>query len=293
MPPPASAARTGTKPATMARRDRAAERNGVQSGYWQDLTTTDFAGLDPESTVALLPVAAIEQHGPHLPLSTDAVIADEIVRALLAGRAPDGPTLLVLPLAAVGHSPEHASFAGTLTARAETLLALWTEIGRSVASAGVRKLILLNSHGGQKSLVDIVATRLRAEHGLLVVRASTFSMGAPPGLFEPRELALGLHGGDVETSLMLHLRPDLVRRDRIRDFIGLPERFADEHELLGAEKPVGFGWLSEDLHPDGAVGRAGGASAEKGARCFEHIVGRFQRLVDEVAATPLEVLRGR
>ena len=263
----------------------------MQSGYWQDLTTTDFAGLDPESTVALLPVAAIEQHGPHLPLSTDAVIADEIVRALLAGRAPDGPTLLVLPLAAVGHSPEHASFAGTLTARAETLLALWTEIGRSVASAGVRKLILLNSHGGQKSLVDIVATRLRAEHGLLVVRASTFSMGAPPGLFEPRELALGLHGGDVETSLMLHLRPDLVRRNQIRDFVGLPHRFAADHEILGVEKRVGFGWMSEDLHPDGVVGNAASASAEKGARCFEHIVSRLVRLVAEVAATPLSVLR--
>ncbi|HEX6995968.1 MAG TPA: creatininase family protein [Gammaproteobacteria bacterium] len=264
----------------------------MHSGCWQDLTTTDFAAVDPESTVALLPVAAVEQHGPHLPLSTDAVIAAELARAVL-GRMSGATTLLVLPLAEIGHSPEHASFAGTLTARAETLLALWTEIGRSVANAGVRKLIMLNSHGGQKALVDIVATRLRADHGLFVVRANTFSLGTPPGLFDPRELALGLHGGDFETSLMLHLRPDLVRTERIADFVGLPERLAAEHQVLGVEKPIGFGWLSEDLHPDGAVGRAGRASAEKGARCFEHLVSRLARLVDEVAATPLTVLRGR
>ena len=262
----------------------------MKSGYWQDLTTTDFGAVDPESTIALLPVAAIEQHGPHLPLSTDAVIAGEIARALL-DRVIGATTLLVLPLVEIGLSPEHASFAGTLTARAETLIALWTEIGASVAKAGIRKLVMLNSHGGQKPLVDIVATRLRAEHGLFVVRASTFSMGAPAGLFDPRELAHGIHGGDLETSLMLHLRPDLVRTERIADFVGLPERFAAEHEILGVEKPVGFGWLSEDLHPDGAVGRASLASAEKGARCFEHLVGRFVRLVEEVAATPLDVLR--
>ena len=264
----------------------------VQSGYWQDLTTPEFAGLDPESTVALLPVAAIEQHGPHLPLSTDAVIASALARALVERMAGEAATLLVLPALEVGHSPEHASFAGTLSARAETLLALWSEVGRSVAAAGVRKLILLNAHGGQKSLVDIVALRLRAEHRLFAVRASTFSLGAPPGLFDARELALGLHGGDVETSLMLHLRPDLVRRDRIRDFVGLPHRFAAEHEILGVEKPVGFGWMSEDLEPDGVVGDASRASAEKGARCFEHMLSRLVRLVAEVGATPLSVLGG-
>ncbi len=262
----------------------------MQSGYWQDLTTAELAALDPESTVALMPLAAIEQHGPHLPLATDAVIAEAVARALI-GRAAAPARLLVLPMVAIGHSPEHASFVGTLTARAETLLALWTEIGGSAAAAGVRKIIMLNAHGGQKSLVDIVATRLRALHGALVVRANTFSAGAPPGLFDARELSLGLHGGDVETSLMLHLRPDLVRRERIRDFVGLPEQLADRGGVLGAEKPFGFGWMSEDLHPDGVVGRASQASAEKGARCFEHIVDRLARLVAEVAAMPLSTLR--
>lgn len=262
----------------------------MQSGYWQDLTTAELAAIEPESTVALMPVAAIEQHGPHLPLSTDAVIAEAVARALI-GRTAAPARLLVLPMIAVGHSPEHASFPGTLTARAETLLALWTEIGASTAAAGIRKIVMLNAHGGQKSLVDIVATRLRARHGALVVRANTFSAGAPPGVFDPRELALGLHGGDVETSLMLHLRPDLVRRHLIRDFVGLPERLADGCDALGVEKPFGIGWMSEDLHPDGVVGFASRASADKGARCFEHIVNRLARLIAEVAAMPLATLR--
>lgn len=261
----------------------------MRSGYWQDLTTSDFAGLDPESVIALLPVAAVEQHGPHLPLGTDSMIVSAAARALV-DRVPAGVTLLVLPAIEVGHSPEHESFPGTLSADAETLLELWTGVGRRVAAAGVRKLILLNAHGGQKSLVDLVAVRLRREQRMLVVRASTFSF-VPSDLFDPRERLNGLHGGDVETSLMLHLMPDLVRRDRLADFGGLPARLAADNEILGVEKPVGFGWMSEDLNPAGVVGNAAAATADKGRACFEHIVARLAKLVAEVAAAPLSMLK--
>lgn len=262
----------------------------MKSGYWQDVTTSDLAGLDPESTIALLPVAAVEQHGPHLPLGTDALIAGAAARALL-DRVPSNAVLLVLPALEIGHSPEHESYAGTLTASAETLLSLWTDVGRRVAAAGLRKLIILNAHGGQKSLVDLVAVRLRREHRMLVARASTFSFGTPSGLLDERERLRGLHGGDVETSLMLHLRPDLVRRDRVADFTGLPERLADEHDVLGVEKRIGIGWLSEDLNPDGVVGNAAAATAEKGRACFERIVDGLAKLVAEVAASPLSMLK--
>jgi creatinine amidohydrolase len=262
----------------------------VQSGYWQDLTTEDFAAIDAEATVALWPVAAVEQHGPHLPLATDALIAGGAAAALLE-RVPAGVRLLVLPGLGIGHSPEHEAFPGTLSAAAETLLALWTEVGRSVAAAGVRKLILLNAHGGQKSIVDLAATRLRRDYRLLVVRAHTFSLGVPTGLFDQRELAYGLHGGDIETSLMLHLRPDLVRMEKAADFVGLPQRLGAENALLGAEKPIGIGWLSQDLGLHGVVGNAAAASADKGRRCFEHIVARLAQLVAEVAATPLAALK--
>jgi creatinine amidohydrolase len=262
----------------------------VRSGYWQDLTTADFRRVDPERTVAVLPVAAVEQHGPHLPLATDALINEGLVRAVLE-LVPADARLLVLPALTVGNSPEHAGFPGTLGIAAATLAAAWTDIGRCVAAAGVRKLVILNTHGGQKSLVDLVAVRLRAEHAMLVVRATYFAFGSPPGLFEPAELVHDIHGGEVETSLLLHLRPDLVRRDELRDFRGLPHDLAARNRWLGAEKPIGIGWLAEDLHAAGACGNALRADAKRGAAHLRHLAAGLLQLTAEVAATPLSVIK--
>jgi creatinine amidohydrolase len=262
----------------------------VRSGYWQDLTTRELAGLDPATTIALLPVAAIEQHGPHLPLSTDALINEAIVAAALP-RLPDRFNVLVLPAMTIGTSVEHTAYAGTLSLEPETLLAAWKQVGGCVARAGIRKLVILNTHGGQRGLVDLAALALRAEHAMLVVRASYFGFGMPPGLFPADELADDIHGGLVETSLLLHLRPDLVRRDAIRDFAGLPRELAASNTWLGAEKPLGIGWMSQDLHPEGVSGNAANADAERGAAYFEHIVASLTGLLDEVAATSLAVLK--
>ena len=262
----------------------------MQSGFWQDFRAEDFEHVDSERTVALLPVGAIEQHGPHLPLATDALINEGIVRAALPLVAPPA-VLLVLPALAVGNSPEHARFRGTLAIRDTTVADCWTDIGRSVARAGVRKLVIVNSHGGQRSLVDLVAVRLRAELSMLVVRANYFALGVPPGLFDSVRLAHDIHGGEIETSLMLHLAPELVRRDRLENFSGLPQRLAETNRLLGAEKPIGIGWLAEDLHPAGVCGDASRADAAKGARYLEHLAERLAALVAETAATPLSVLR--
>jgi creatinine amidohydrolase len=262
----------------------------VRSGYWQDLSTTDFGRVDAEQTVALLPVAAIEQHGPHLPLSTDALINEALVRAALE-RVPATPALLVLPAVNIGLSPEHTSFAGTLSIRDTTLLEAWTDIGRSVARAGVRKLIVLNTHGGQKALVDLVAVRLRSELGMLVVRATYFSFGVLPGLFDPAETVHDIHGGEIETSLMLHLKPELVHTGALADFAGLPRELGLRNKLLGAEKPVGIGWRAEDLNPAGACGNAARADGRRGAQHLGYLADRLAALVAEVAATPLSVLR--
>ncbi|MCU0833594.1 MAG: creatininase family protein [Chromatiaceae bacterium] len=264
----------------------------LASGYWQDLTTRDFDRLDPEVTVALLPVAAVEQHGPHLPLATDALINAGIIARTLE-RLPAGPCLLVLPALTIGHSLEHSGYAGTLSADAETLLALWTQVGAGVARAGVRRLIVFNSHGGQSALVDLAAVRLRAEHRLLAVRAGYFGFGVPEGLFAADELAHGLHGGEVETSLLLDLRPDLVRREALADFHGLPAQMAAAGGLLGPERPIGFGWMSQDLHPAGACGNAARADAERGRLLLDHLAGCLVRLVYEVVSLPLSVLASR
>jgi creatinine amidohydrolase len=260
------------------------------AGYWQDLGTEDFRGLDPERTIALLPLAAIEQHGPHLPLSTDAIINQGIVADALR-RIPRDLGLLILPMQQIGHSLEHTAFPGTLSAGAETLLALWSDVARGVARAGLRKLILFNSHGGQTALVDLAAVRLRVELGMLVVRASYFRFGLPDRLFAEEEVAQGIHGGEVETSLLLHLRPDLVRREALDDFQGLPRRMVGDNSLLGPERPVGFGWMSQDLHPAGVCGNAARADAARGARLLDHLADRLATLVQEVSATPLETLR--
>ncbi len=222
---------------------------------WQHLTSHDLVGLDPESTVALLPVAAVEQHGPHLPLGTDVLVGEGIINGLPRD-AEDVPWVLVLPSLVVGDSAEHQAFPGTLSIEAETLIAAWLSIGRSVARTGVRKLVLFNSHGGQTPLLDVVALRLRVDLQMLVVRCSYFAFGTPAGLFEEHELAHGFHGGEVETSLMLHLHPALVRRKHLQCFEGLPAQMARHHKVLGVESPIGFGWMSQDLHPSGVCGNA-------------------------------------
>jgi creatinine amidohydrolase len=262
----------------------------LRSGYWQDLTTTDFGRVDAERSIALLPVAAVEQHGPHLPLSTDALINDGIVRAALE-RLPADVAMLVLPALAVGSSPEHTSFAGTLSIRDSLLLDVWTDLGKSVARAGLRKLVVFNTHGGQKALVDLLAVRLRSELGMLVVRATYFSFGALPGLFDPAEVLHDIHGGEVETSLLLHLRPDLVRTAALADFRGLPHELATTRRLLGAEKPIGIGWRAEDLNSAGACGNAARADGRRGAQHLSYLADRLAALVGEVASTPLTIFR--
>lgn len=264
----------------------------MRRDQWQQLTSDELAGLDPESTIALLPMAAVEQHGPHLPLGTDALIGQGIIEALPRGAAHRA-RVLVLPPFNVGFSLEHQAFAGTLSIEAETLIAAWLGVGRSVARAGLRKLLLFNSHGGQTPLLDIVALRLRVDLQMLVVRCSYFALGTPPGLFAPDELAQGFHGGEVETSLMLHLHPALVRRECLRHFEGLPAQMARRHEVLGVESPVGIGWMSQDLHEVGVCGRADRADARRGGVLLNYLAGELARLIEELVLTPLNTLRSR
>ena len=265
---------------------------GLTSGYWEDLATTDFDSVDPETVIALLPVGATEQHGPHLPLATDTEINRGIVERALA-QVPDDLTLLVLPTLPVGDSEEHGDFPGTLSLPAELLIGLWTEIGASVARAGLRKLVIFNSHGGQTQIVDIVAQRLRAELEMLVVRATYFHFGTPEGLFDLTELEHGLHGGAAETSMMLHLHPELVRKDKLADFRPVSHDMMRDYDLLRPEGPAGFGWSAQDLHPSGASGDATQADAEKGRLLLEHAAERLAAIVNDLRRAPLTLLRHR
>ena len=257
--------------------------------HWHALASTDIPRFDPENTVVLLPLSAVEQHGPHLPLGTDALINAGLIAALEGGDLK--ADLLVLPAQVIGHSLEHASFPGTLTLSAEVLLQSWTAIAKAVSATGLRKIVLLNTHGGNSALVHVAALRMRAEHALLAVRANYSAFGSPAGLFAAEELRDGLHGGEMETSLMLHLHPELVRIEALGNFTALTHRMSKPGRLLGPEKPVGFGWLSEDLSPGGASGNAAAADAARGERLLAHLADRLAQLIDEVATMPLSTLR--
>jgi creatinine amidohydrolase len=254
----------------------------LPSRYWQDLPWPAFRDLPPD-TVAVLPVAAIEQHGPHLPVSVDTTINQGILAAALA-RLPAEAPVLVLPTQAVGLSVEHTKFPGTLTASAETLLALWTEIGESVARAGVRRLVLFNSHGGQPQLVDLVCRRLRIRARMFAVGCMWPRLGMPPGLDDPE----GIHGGLVETAVMLHLAPDRVDMRQARNFRSAWLDRAAEFKALVPEGGVGFGWETQDLHPAGALGDASRATVAAGALVVDHIATRLAGLLQEVQRFDLD-----
>jgi creatinine amidohydrolase len=254
----------------------------LPSRYWQDLPWPAFRDL-PADTVAVLPVAAIEQHGPHLPVAVDTTINQGILTAALALLPAEAP-VLVLPTQAVGLSVEHVRFPGTLTSSAETLLALWTEIGESVARAGVRRLVLFNSHGGQPQLVDLVCRRLRIRAKMFAVGCMWPRLGMPAGLDDPQ----GIHGGLVETSVMLHLAPERVDMRLARNFRSAWLDRAADFATLVPEGGVGFGWETQDLHPAGALGDASRATAEAGAGVVAFVAARLAALLREVQRFDLD-----
>ncbi|AOZ68260.1 creatininase [Rhodobacter xanthinilyticus] len=250
---------------------------------WAQFRAPEFQTIDPMRTIAILPVAAIEQHGPHLPVGTDTLIMEGMLAELRRQGTGEDLDLRILPVQAVGKSNEHLWAAGTVTLSAETALRVWTEIGLSVARAGIRKIVLVNSHGGNVDLVSILARELRVRAGMLAVKCQWTAFGQPEGLYGPRERAFGIHGGDMETSLMLAFAPETVDMAAARDFPSSAE--GAEISPIG---PISYGWIASDLNPAGTVGDAAAASAEKGRATAAHQVAGFVDLLHKVAAHSLE-----
>jgi creatinine amidohydrolase len=253
---------------------------------WAELKSSEFAALDPHSTVAILPVAAIEQHGPHLPVMTDTAIAEGMIATVLA-RLPDDLDVLFLPVQMIGKSNEHLRSPGTLTHSAEHLIPIWVEIGEGVHRAGLRKLVIVNSHGGNIEVIGIVTRELRVRFGMLVATAQWRRFGLPAELYSSFEATHGIHAGDIETSMMLHFRPDLVDMNKARLFPSFAAEMEKDYQHL---RPIGthaFGWIAQDLNPDGAVGDASLATAEKGRLTAEHQADAFIALLRDVARFPL------
>lgn len=259
----------------------------LKSHWWWDHSAKDFAALEMSRVVAVLPVGAVEQHGPHLPVKVDAAINAGIVDRAAALMPPDLP-VLVLPAMTIGKSDEHRAFAGTLTLSHDTLFRLWLEIGESVARAGCRRIVLFNSHGGQPQVVDLVCRELRIRHRMLTVNAKWSRLVRTDDLFDAPERRHGIHGGEIETSVMLHLEEGLVDMAEARDFVPLSVALEEAGGLLTPEGAVGFGWMAQDLEPSGAMGNAAAADARRGAILVERAATALVSLCREVAAFPVE-----
>lgn len=249
--------------------------------YWQHLSAPELAERAGPEGLAVLALGAIEQHGPHLPLSTDLDIACGLQAAALA-RLDEALEVFVLPALALGASAEHAGFAGTLSLTPAQMSKQLLAIGRGLDRAGLRRLVLLNAHGGNIGWLGPAALRLRRRFGMLVVKANYMRFPAPANLIGAEELRHGLHGGLAETAMMLHLHPDRVRSDYLQRFVSSAEALPRD-ALLGPEGQASYAWLAEDLNPAGVVGDAASASAELGARLVDFYAQRLAGVISEAA----------
>ena len=255
--------------------------------WWQDFSEDEFLNLDPEKAIAVLPLAATEQHGPHLPATTDADIMDGMLNQLF-GQVPQTLDIRVFPVIRVGASDEHIRFKGTQSISSQELIDLIIDSGNQVHAKGIRKLVLLNSHGGNEAAMAIAALELRKMHDMMVVKTSWERFGLPSGLFSEQEKKLGIHGGDYETSLMLAFKPEAVDMDQARDFISAPAKARQTFKHLAPQSPHGFAWLAGDLNPEGVVGDASAASLEKGQLTAAHQTQGLLELLQEVEAAKLD-----
>ncbi len=256
---------------------------------WEELKTADFTRLDFDRTVVLFPVAAIEQHGPHLPVATDLVINEGIVDRALSKLEIDAP-ILRLPTQAIGKSDEHSAYPGTLSISTELVYETWLEIGESVRRAGIRKIVIFNSHGGNSQLAQLVARDLRIDQQMLVAAIHWSDLGLPQGLIDEHERRHGIHGGDIETSLMMALLPEWIDGDQIKDF---PLDFGGKTAVTAWAKRLGFdrwGWQTHDLNVEGALGNASQATADKGEAILDHLSRALAELLLEITDVPLQVL---
>ena len=257
--------------------------------FWTAYTSEAFSRLPHERLIAVLPLGAIEQHGPHLPLSVDALVAEELARRLADALPEDSPAIL-LPTQTIAKSNEHLRYPGTLTLSAETLVAAWCEIGACVARTGVRKIVLLNAHGGNVPVMDIVARELRVRHDMLAVCVNWWGLGLPEGLLDASERKHGIHAGDMETSVMLALDPANVDMAKARDFRPRTQAWETNHRHISLGQGARPAWQIQDLHPAGACGNAAAASAPKGEAILAFAVERLVEVLDDVDRMPLDSL---
>jgi creatinine amidohydrolase len=245
-------------------------------------TSPEVEAVARSDALVIQPIASVEQHGPHLPCYTDSLVAEGLVdRAITL--TPENVNVWVLPVIAYGKSNEHLGFPGTISLSAETLIAVCRDVGRSVARSGFRKLAFVNGHGGQPHLLEMVARDIREETGLMVFPLFPYRLGVPEGVVSsPEEEALGIHGGELETSLVLALHPESVHMDRLESGGDRVRKLYGDLEYLSLEGALPTAWLTRDLSENGVIGDPTNASVERGERMLSHLAEGLSRVFAEI-----------
>ncbi|OCI93105.1 creatininase [Rhizobium sp. AC27/96] len=250
------------------------------------------ATLTPEERakwIVVLPLGAYEQHGPHLPFETDTLIAEGIV-ARLKTALPANLPVTFLAAEPVGYSIEHMDVAGSKSLAFDEAVQRWLGIAERMHKLGIRKFVMLNAHGGNSPLMTIVATEARVRFGMLAVATSWTRFGVPDGLIAPDDKAIDIHGGDIETSIMLALHPEKVDMSNAENFPSRQSDFIRDLKHLRAYGPHAFGWKMSDLSVQGVAGNAEAATAEKGERLIAHAVKGLVELLQDVDSFDVSTL---
>jgi creatinine amidohydrolase len=245
------------------------------------LTTTDIAALPKDDALVVLPIASIEQHGPHLAVASDTVLGQTIIGRALE-RLDPADHVWVLPGLAYGKSNEHRAFAGTMTLEQETLAAVVRDIAASVARAGFRRLVLANSHGGNPAVLEHVARDAHEATGLTIFPLSLFRMGVDYGELDADEAHWGTHAGEWETSALLAVAPELVHLDRTAGLGGYPT-YPRPLSHIALRGPVTYAWLTHEISPTGNLGDPRRATLERGEAIIEATVARLVEVLREMA----------
>ncbi|MCB1439202.1 MAG: creatininase family protein [Nitratireductor sp.] len=255
--------------------------NSMPDPDFSAMSAASIAQADTSRWIAVLPLGAHEQHGPHLPCETDTLIAAGIVDRLKK-KLPSKLKVTFLPVEPVGYSPEHLDWPQTRSLAYDEAINRWIAKGEYLNSLGIRKLVLLNAHGGNSPLMTIVATELRTRFGMLCAATAWTRFERPQGLIDPAQAALDIHGGDIETSVMLALHPEQVDMRKARRFPSDQAKFEKRFKFLRAYGRHAFGWKMQDLNPQGAAGNAKSATASRGEQLIENAVAGLVDLIKDV-----------
>lgn len=251
------------------------------------MSDDEMRAADTSAWIAVLPLGAHEQHGSHLPFETDTIIADGIA-CKLAGALDEDLPVTFLPAEPIGYSIEHMDYEGSKTLAFDEAVNKWAAIGESLAEKGIRKMLILNAHGGNSPLMTIIATELRVRCNMLCVATSWTRFIQEQDEFSSSEKAYGIHGGDLETSVMLALASDKVDMERAENFMSFQQELDKKATQLRAYGPHAFGWKMQDLNRKGVTGNATLATVAKGEAFINEAVAGLKELIDDIHAFDLE-----